>query len=252
MAHTACAGWDGGGRERYRFPYISTCRSTLSSPNTPPMASPAPKSLDDFPLPNSALSQAFKRWTPDISRHLDKLVFGFVLLYVMLMPVASALTRPTGYFSLFLDQVYGPRDSQSVVKVVGLAAFFTYSFTAVASVYGQASYPGGYQARSPRLVKSQLRGFPHRLVAAHEALMESFPLLATTAAFVLATHSVAKNSTGSPSVTLIDGLFLHVFIKHVLYYTAYLADAPFVRTNLHTFSVSVLLSVLYELYQGLA
>ncbi|KAF9515653.1 hypothetical protein BS47DRAFT_1360917 [Hydnum rufescens UP504] len=216
------------------------------------MADPTPKSLDDFPLHNSASSPAFKGRVQEVRSHADKLVFGFVVLYVLLIPVASALTRPTGYFSLFLDQVYGPRDTQSILKVVGLAAFHTYSFSAVASVYGQTSHPDGYQISSPRLVKSQLRGFPHRLVAAHEALVDLFPLLGTTTALVLATQSMAKNSTGSPSATLIDKLFLHIFIKHFLYYIVYLADAPVVRSNLHTFSVSALLSVWYELYQGLA
>ncbi|KAF9515649.1 hypothetical protein BS47DRAFT_1381446 [Hydnum rufescens UP504] len=222
--------------------------STASSLNTPSMAGPTPKSLDDTPPHNSAPSQS----APDVGRPGDKFLLVFILVYVLLMPVASALTRPTGYFSLFLDQVYGPRDTQSILMVVGLAAFHTYSFSAVVSVYGQSSHPGGYQVRSPRLVKSQLRGLPHRLVATHEALMDVFPLLGTTAAFVLATHSLAKNTTGSPSVTLIDGLFLYAFVKHILYYIVYLADIPDLRSPLHTFSVSALLSVLYELYRGSA
>ncbi|KAF9515590.1 hypothetical protein BS47DRAFT_1360881 [Hydnum rufescens UP504] len=215
------------------------------------MAGHSTKPLEDFPPRSSSLSHALKRWAPDIHRHC---LLAIIPFYAILMPVASALTRPTGYFSLFLDQVYGPRDTKSVVKLVGLVAFHTYCFSAVLSVYGQSSYPGGYQINGnpPPCEEPDPWLFPSS-GGRHEALMDVFPVFGAAAALILATHTMVKNptNTGSPSVTVINGLFLHVFFKHILFYISYLADAGVLRANFHVLATSTIINVLYELYQGL-
>lgn len=88
---------------------------------------------EEPPLRKSILSGSLTGWTLDVPAHLHKAsvldLYGSlgsrltpchalrslvcVPLYVGLAPLAYRLTRPNGYFSAFLDNVYGPRKTSS-------------------------------------------------------------------------------------------------------------------------------------------
>lgn len=68
-----------------------------------------------------------------------------------------------------------------------------------------------------------------------------------TALLVLTTHLTGANK----NTNLIDGLFLHFFLKHIIFPVAYYAGDDFNRSGAHVFSISTLLSVLYELISAL-
>jgi len=220
-----------------------------------PSAEKQPSSPSDPPLRKSFLSGDFTGWTLDIPPHLRNYSLGLLLFYIFLIPVVHNLTRPNGYFTLFLDKVYGPRNTGSIIKLVTYAAFNTYIFTAIGSIYGQSMHPKGYQNTTPRLVKNELRGLAHRLTAAHQSLLEVFPGFGTVAVLVFVTLRIPTTNDGGSSLahstTLIDGLFLHVFLKHILYYWVYLFDDDFSRSGTHGLSISTLISVLLELSKAL-
>jgi len=215
----------------------------------PPASSPSVP-----PLRKSLLSGDLTGWTLDIPPHLRNYSLGFFPFYVSLIPIARNLTRPNGYFTLLLDKVYGPRNTGSIIKLVAYAAFNTYVFTAVGSVYGQSLHPRGYQNNTPRLAKNELRGLAHRLTAAHQSTLEVFPGFGTVAALVLVILRTAKTNDGNDfkhGTTLIDGLFLHVFLKHILFYWFYVFNDDFNRSGAHVLSISTLISVLLELSKAL-
>ncbi|KAF8331390.1 uncharacterized protein EI90DRAFT_1017194 [Cantharellus anzutake] len=85
-------------------------------------------------------------------------------------------------------------------------------------------------------------------MSAHHSILETFPAFGTAAALVFATHGIAK--TVGPS-TLIDGLFLHVFLKHILFWVCYVLNDDFNRSGAHVLSISTLVSVLLELSRSL-
>jgi len=117
--------------------------------------------------------------------------------------------------------------------VIVLALFYATSVwitTAIASSMGQGmGGPDGYQNQSPRLKKASLTGFPHRLVALHENLLDSFPLFAITAVF---TQMLAPEDPH-----LIELLSIHVLSKTTLYVTSYATDIDLARSLSHLVSV---------------
>ncbi|KAF9510430.1 hypothetical protein BS47DRAFT_1347982 [Hydnum rufescens UP504] len=194
--------------------------------------------------------------------HLHNFSLVFFPLYCSLIPVARLLTRPNGYFSILLDKVYGPRDAGTIVKLVALGAFHTFLTTAAGSAWAQSFHPADTKT-NPRLAKNDLRGFPHRVTAAHQSLIEVFPGTTLQSASDFGPdpnpllHSVRGHRRGDsryprhhhnrgPS-TLIDGLILHFILKNVVFYISYLANDDFNRSASHVFAISTLMSVLFEL-----
>lgn len=201
-----------------------------------------------LPTPRKSYLQGYiTSGSLDMPPHLHNFALIFFPFYLSLIPVAKALTRPTGYFSILLDKVWGPRDAKSIAVLIGLGYFNTYLLSATGSVYAQSMHPGGYQNQTPRLVKEQLRGVAHRLVSQHQSLIEIFPGFGITALLVLTTHLTGVNKNTS----LIDGLFLHFLLKHIIFPIAYIAGDDFNRSGAHVFSISTLLSVLYECISAL-
>jgi len=204
-------------------------------------------STPDLPLRKSFLSGSLRGWTLDVPPGYSFASMVVAPTYFALAPLAYRLTRPTGYFAGLLDKYYGPRDTKAIIALVALAVVNTYVLTAQGSIYAQACHPRGYQNAEPRRAKLELRGLQHRLISAHQAVLEAFPAFATTALLVYT--SFVNKSTSNTS--LIDGLFFNFLLKQVIYPLVYAAGDDFNRTNVHILSVSTLMSVLWELWRGL-
>ena len=104
------------------------------------------------------------------------------------------------------------------------------------------------------MAKNELGGLAHRLTAAHQSILEVFPGFGTVAALVLVILRTAKTNDGkglNHGTTLIDGLFLHAFLKHILFYWFYVFNDDFNRSGAHVLSISTLISVLLELSKAL-
>jgi len=86
-------------------------------------------------------------------------------------------------------------------------------------------------------------GLPHRMIAAHEALIDIFPAYAVSAALVVS----FLPSGGFDSGVALNALTLHVFMKLFIYVPAYLLDVDSVRTSSHLLSVGFLLVALWSI-----
>ncbi|KAF8320452.1 hypothetical protein DL93DRAFT_2094356 [Clavulina sp. PMI_390] len=204
---------------------------------------------DALPLRKTFVQGYIWGGTVDMPPHLHKLTLLFFPFYLSLIPVARVLTRPTGLFSLALDKFVGPRTPKSIAVLIGLGFFNTYLLSATGSVYAQSTTPRGYQNQTPRLTKEKLRGVYHRLVSAHQSLLETFPGFGLAALLVLFTHS--SGMFKGPVTPLIDGLFLAFFCKQIIFPIAYIAGEDFTRSNAHILSVSSQLYVLWDLITAL-
>lgn len=70
------------------------------------------------------------------------------------------------------------------IALLVAATFQTWVVTAILSVVGAAYAQDGYVNKEPRSYKRNLRGFPARLTAAHEAILEFYPAFAVAAVLV--------------------------------------------------------------------
>jgi len=103
----------------------------------------------------------------------------------------------------------------------------------------------GYKNREPRQYKRCITsGLPHRMIAAHEALLEIFPAFAVSAALVALSLPSAPGISAAEAA--LNALTLHVFVKLFIYIPAYLLDWDVVRSSSHTLSVGLLLVALWD------
>jgi uncharacterized MAPEG superfamily protein len=92
----------------------------------------------------------------------------------------------------------------------------------------------------PRQHIHNLRGLPLKLRSAHYGLMENFAGYALAAAL-----AVATGKSGDQHVVNLLGL--HVLLKCVFYYAAYLTDVAPVRTFSHVLATSAVVNVLWRI-----
>ncbi|KAG8807905.1 hypothetical protein FRC18_005319 [Serendipita sp. 400] len=229
-----------------------TVRAVAKDTNTPhevstssPSSSDIPKSLADFG-PDEG-------WFVPVSVHA--LFLGFV-------PIAEYLARlrlTTHVFNKGLGAFtwamagFGFNSSTKLLsgtaggmgvaadkKIVALGLFYsvvTFVGTAALSITGQTiGRKEGYQNYEPRRGKSELKGMAHRMVAAHQNVLETFPLFALTAALV---HFTAPTNDH-----LIELVALHVFSKTFLYLPAYVLGIDAVRSASHFISIGACLRAL--------
>ncbi|KAG8825721.1 hypothetical protein FRC19_010638 [Serendipita sp. 401] len=219
--------------------------STGSSSSSSPSSSDIPKSLADFG-PDEG-------WFVPVSVHA--LFLGFV-------PIAEYLARlrlTTHVFNKGLGAFtwamagFGFNSSTTTLlsgnagmgvaadkKVVALGLFYsvvTFVGTAALSITGQTiGRKEGYQNYEPRRGKADLKGMAHRMVAAHQNVLETFPLFALTAALV--------QFTAPTNDHLIELVALHVFSKTFLYLPAYVLGIDAARSTSHFISIGACLRAL--------
>ncbi|KAG8815200.1 hypothetical protein FRC18_001605 [Serendipita sp. 400] len=125
-------------------------------------------------------------------------------------------------------------------KIVALGLFYsvvTFVGTAALSITGQTiGRKEGYQNYEPRRGKADLKGMAHRMVAAHQNVLETFPLFALTAALV--------QFTAPTNDHLIELVALHVFSKTFIYLPAYVLGIDAARSTSHFISIGACLRAL--------
>ncbi|KAJ6510977.1 hypothetical protein C8R45DRAFT_399975 [Mycena sanguinolenta] len=186
--------------------------------------------------------------------------FPFLIFsgYLSTIPVLSFLSSPTGPIS----QVLAPLLSsalhcaskgvssieESPQRAVALLTLFyvfaVFILSAIMSVMGQLlGNEEGYKNKEPRMNKRNISsGLPHRMIATHEALYDTFPVYAIAAALFVSVPS-------SPSTSL-NALILHVFLKLFVYAPCYLFDIDLVRSYSHMCAVGAVLLAIWDVVVG--
>lgn len=119
-------------------------------------------------------------------------------------------------------------------------AFWTFAGSGALSVAGQAmSRSAGLDNDHPRKHRSEMTGLPLRLMSAHHALVEIFPLFATAACFAQVI------SPGDQQIKNLLGL--HVLMKTFVFYPAYVTGIAPVRSLSHLLAISAILSAFWTL-----
>ena len=119
-------------------------------------------------------------------------------------------------------------------------AIWTFAGSAALSVAGQAmSRPEGHDNSHPRKHRQSMTGLPLRLMSAHHALMESFPLFASAA-------SLAQGLAPGDQ-EILNLLGLHVLLKVFVFHPAYVFNIPPMRSLSHLLSISAILRVFWML-----
>ncbi|KAF8574529.1 hypothetical protein K439DRAFT_830450 [Ramaria rubella] len=161
------------------------------------------------------------------------------------VPVASFLTRPGGVVSYTLTSLLpcATSDLQRVAAISAFYFFIVYMVTAGFSLTGVAlGNPEGYLNAEPRLGKYSLAGFPHRLTALHDNLLEIFPAFVICAATTLSLSIFgAERELSEKSINY---LVLHVFLKTCVYIPAYAAGFGTLRSFTHLLAIASLLGLL--------
>jgi uncharacterized MAPEG superfamily protein len=103
--------------------------------------------------------------------------------------------------------------------------------------------PDGLDNFYPRQHVHNLRGLPLKLRSAHYNLLENFGGYALAAAL-----AVAMGKGGDERIVNLLGL--HVLLKCVVYYAAYLTDVAPARTLSHVLATSAVVDVLWRLARG--
>ncbi|KAJ7248874.1 hypothetical protein B0H12DRAFT_1123151 [Mycena haematopus] len=190
------------------------------------------------------------------------LLFSFLLVlgYISTIPILNFLSSPTGLVSQVLTPLLSialhcvsngtlsmERNPDKAVALLTLFyASAVFILSAIVSVSGQLlGTEEGYKNKEPRIVKRTIpSGFPHRMIATHEALCETFPVFAISAALLFSAFT-GSSTLSAPSVsTSLNALVLHVFLKLFVYTPAYLFDFDLVRSNAHMHaSVVAMLSI---------
>ncbi|KAF8521109.1 hypothetical protein BU17DRAFT_88375 [Hysterangium stoloniferum] len=189
-----------------------------------------------------------------------------VLTTVIHILIANVLASPGGAVSHVLGPLifFAKSDLQRITAITGFFFFVTYTVTSGLSLMGAAlGNPEGYKNKGtkralilsagailtpqlfppePRLAKDILTGFPHRLTALHDNLLEIFPAFVICAAITLALpiygvdHLVVEKS--------INYLLLAAFSKTFIYVPAYAIDWDNVRSFAHLLAIGSLLGLL--------
>ncbi|KAJ5565766.1 hypothetical protein N7535_007404 [Penicillium sp. DV-2018c] len=166
-------------------------------------------------------------------------------LFIIFAPLASAITAPNGIVQKAISTMLGLigadiTSDRAIPALAFLYGFWTFAGSGALSIAGQAmARTAGYDNANPRKHRASLDGLPLRLVSAHSALMEIFPLFAVTACLVQVIapgDQQARNLVG-----------LHVLLRIFAYYPGYLAGIPRLRSVSHVLSTSALFRTLWLL-----
>ncbi|KAK8076313.1 hypothetical protein PG994_003585 [Apiospora phragmitis] len=121
-----------------------------------------------------------------------------------------------------------------------LYLFVSYGASGALSAAGQAmAQRDGLDLSHPRRRLAQLEGLPLRLYSAHANLLDNFPAYALAAAL---TQSLRPGDGH-----LVGLLGLHVLAKVFVYYPAYVADVPAVRSPAHLLANAAAINVCWKL-----
>ncbi|KAJ5780390.1 hypothetical protein N7457_005550 [Penicillium paradoxum] len=167
-------------------------------------------------------------------------------IYLALAPLASKIAAPNGIVQQLTETLVSLATRSDVAPARAIPAltlvYALWSFvgSSALSVAGQAmSRSAGLDHDHPRKHRSNMEGVPLRLMSAHHALIEIFPLFAAAACFaqVLA--------PGDQQIRNLLGL--HVLLKTFVFYPSYVAGVSPVRSLSHILSTSAIIRVLWLL-----
>lgn len=163
-----------------------------------------------------------------------------------LAPATSTITKPSSNVQKLTEAVVSLSVRNDVAPdrmIPALAlvyAIWTFAGSAAVSVAGQAmSRPEGLDNDHPRKHRQSMTGLPLRLMSAHHALMESFPLFASAASL--------SQGLAPGEQEVLNLLGLHVLLKVFVFYPAYVFNVSPMRSLSHLLSISAILRVFWIL-----
>ncbi|KAJ6453945.1 hypothetical protein C8R45DRAFT_1192366, partial [Mycena sanguinolenta] len=183
--------------------------------------------------------------------------------YLSTIPVLNFLSSPTGPVSQVLTPLLSnalhraskgmSSIEESPQRAVALLTLFymfaVFILSAIMSVMGQLlGNEEGYKNKEPRMNKRTVsKGLPHRMIATHEALYDTFPVYTIAAALFVSVQFT--HSTPSASISL-NALILHVFLKLFVFAPCYLLDLDLVRSYSHMCAVVAALLAIWDVVVG--
>ncbi|KAF8196264.1 hypothetical protein K438DRAFT_1825912 [Mycena galopus ATCC 62051] len=202
----------------------------------------------------------------DWSRNYPIIPFplGILAAFLSALPVVQFLSSPTGLggrvltplLSTALQSLSGGASSvetspqRAVALLTLFYVFVIFALTAIMSLTGQLlGSKMGYKNKEPRLNKRTVTsGVPHRMIAAHEALLEILPAYVVAAALFTSTCTTSLSS--STSETALNALVFHVFLKVFVFTPAYLLNVDSLRSYSHMSSVVAVLLAIWGVVMG--
>ncbi|RMZ89298.1 hypothetical protein DV736_g3469, partial [Chaetothyriales sp. CBS 134916] len=171
-----------------------------------------------------------------------------VMLYIIGVPISSYITKPGGIVQSVAQEALklipgGVAPDRTIPALAALYTFVTFVGSASLSVAGQAmSRAGKFDNHHPRKHVNNLDGLPLRLRSAHYGLIEHF------SSFAVAASLAQILSPRNQQITNLLGL--HVVLKVVGFYVAYVANIAPLRSISHVVATSAVVNVLLRLANG--
>ncbi|TVY62930.1 hypothetical protein LSUE1_G007632 [Lachnellula suecica] len=175
---------------------------------------------------------------------------AFGPVFLAAIPLTSYITAPNSFVQSAVETLLALIPGSNSIApdrvIPALSAvyiFWTFAATGAASAAALgAGNKGALDNNHPRQHINSLRGLPLRMRSAHYNILEMFPGFALAAALAQVTAPANQN--------VINLLGLHVLLKTVVYYPAYVFDIAPLRSLAHVGATASVINVAWKLATG--